>query len=63
MLTQENPMQAIAPLRMSATIAGYELAVGKYAWNLGECQWVTCVYKYKFKMQSSNEINIAIKKN
>lgn len=22
-------------------MAGYELAVGKYAWNLGLCQWVT----------------------
>lgn len=29
LLTQENPMQAIAPLKISATIAGYELAVGK----------------------------------
>lgn len=27
--TQENPIQAMAPLKMSATIAGYELAVGK----------------------------------
>lgn len=34
-------MHAMAPLSMSATIAGYELAVGKYAWNLGLCQWVT----------------------
>lgn len=30
-LTQVKPMHAIAPLSMSATIAGYELAVGKYA--------------------------------
>jgi hypothetical protein len=28
-----KPIQAMAPLNISATIAGYELAVGKYAWN------------------------------
>ena len=40
--THENPMQAIPDDNMSATMAGYELAVGKYAWNCGLCQWVTC---------------------
>lgn len=28
-ITQVNPIHAIAPDNMSATIAGYELAVGK----------------------------------
>lgn len=27
---------------MSPSIEGYDWAVGKYAWNLGECQWVIC---------------------
>lgn len=29
--TQENPMQPMAPHSISASIAGKELAVGKYA--------------------------------
>jgi len=39
-LTHENPMHAIAPLNISARTAGYDCAVGKYAWNFGLCQWV-----------------------
>lgn len=39
-------MHAIAPLNMSATIAGYDCAVGKYAWNFGLCQCVTCEQFY-----------------
>lgn len=33
-------MHAMAALSISATIAGYDWAVGKYAWNFGLCQWV-----------------------
>lgn len=39
-------MQAMPPLSMSATIAGYDWAVGKYAWNFGLCQWVICEQIY-----------------
>ena len=47
--TQENPMQPIASLNMSARIAGHELPVGKYAWKCGECQWVTYTfYNYEY---------------
>jgi len=41
--TQEKPTQPIASDSMSASIEGYELPAGKYAWNLGCCQWVICI--------------------
>lgn len=40
-LTQVKPMHPIAPHNISASMAGYELAVGKYAKKKGLCQCVT----------------------
>jgi len=37
-LTHEKPMQPIPSERISAQIAGYELAVAKYAKKCGLCQ-------------------------
>jgi len=41
-LTHENPTQPMASESISASIDGYELPAGKYAWNLGCCQCVIC---------------------
>ena len=40
LLTHENPTHPIASDSMSASIDGYELPAGKYAWNCGCCQCV-----------------------
>lgn len=64
MLTQVNPIHAMAPLSISATIAGYDCAVGKYAWNFGLCQWVTCgTILYQFIEQSLTYTSVIIALN
>lgn len=46
--THENPIQPIASDNISPRIDGKEFPAGKYAWNLGCCQWVICKYFFFF---------------